>query len=311
MLKKELVMTVEIMFLILIILQPTSAGCSKRNTVETIISKINDIENLHYTEVKEALNILLHDVSRVKSKDLPENLCSVAQILISISNDFQTIDDLTKTGSLENHKKALEIAQKIEENIDLLREKSQNKLLAELPEFSLKTFYEEEAKLFENYAVNENVTAEKLELLSLSRQCYKKCNDLKSYARVDFELKKITSVYEKDMNTARELYKKAKENYENALQSDVIHAYMMLKDAKGLIDSSYVLYKKHGEVPKDVISLKVSIEDKLKELSKDFMINIAIYCVVLFSIMLVLLRRLGTWMEDVKDTKLGKELSEY
>jgi len=86
---------------------------------------------------------------------------------------------------------------------------------------------------------------------------------------------------------------------------------MKLKDALGLIENSYILYKKHGKVPEEVESLKASIESKQKELSKDFMVNIAIYCVVLFSVMFVLLRRLKTWMKDVEDTRLGRELSEY
>jgi tetratricopeptide (TPR) repeat protein len=308
MVKKAIITAIILVF---IVLHPVSASCSKRDTVETIMSKIKEVENLRYKEIKEALNILLLDVAKVKSEELSDDVCSVANVLMLISNDFQTIEDLTNTGSLENHKKALEIAQRIERNVDYLWKKSQNKLLAELPEFSLKTFYGEEAKFFENFAVNEKVTVEKIELLSLSRQCYLKCNDLKSYARIDFELKRITSVYERDMNTARDLYEKAKRDYEEALRSDVIHGYMKLKDALGLIENSYILYKKHGKVPEEVESLKASIESKQKELSKDFMVNIAIYCVVLFSVMFVLLRRLKTWMKDVEDTRLGRELSEY
>jgi hypothetical protein len=297
--------------LVFIVLHPASAGCSKRDTVEMIMSKIKEVEDLRYKEVKESLNILLLDIAKVKSEELSDDMCSVAKTLVVISNDFQTIEDLTNTDDLENHKRALEIAQRIERNVDYLWEKSQNKLLAELLEFSLKTFYEEEAKFFENFAVNERDTAKKIELLGLSRQCYLKCNDLKSYARIDFELMRIKSIYEKDMNTARELYEKAKSNYESALRSDVIHGYMMLKHALSLIEDSYTLYKKHGEVPEEVKSLKALIESKQNVLSRVFMVNIAIYCVILFSVMFVLLRRLKTWMEDMEDTRLGKELSEY
>ena len=87
MVKKAIITAIILVF---IVLHPVSASCSKRDTVETIMSKIKEVENLRYKEIKEALNILLLDVAKVKSEELSDDVCSVANVLMLISNDFQT-----------------------------------------------------------------------------------------------------------------------------------------------------------------------------------------------------------------------------
>jgi len=306
---KNAVFTIFLLFIVLV--HPISAKCDKRDVVERISAELNEIEDLPFRELEESLNLFRLDISKIESNTLSSTQCAIANKLISISDDFQDINVLIGTDSITNHKKVLDIAKRIENNINFIQENDENRLLANVLEYSLKRLYETEAKFFESYVGNKTLTTpEKIELLNLSRICYQKSNNLKSYARIDFNLKMLESIYKNDVEDAEQLYFKARKYYMEAAQSDPISGYILLKNSVELINDAFILYEKHGVVPDTVYQLKNEIELKQKEFLKHFVIYVSVYGILIFSVMFVILRRLRVWMEDVEDTNLGKELLE-
>lgn len=260
-----------------------------------------------YNELEIMRMLTLTTVQSMSGEEVTSDTVTWVHLVWKIIDDFDEMNKLTKSDALDDHIQAMQIAENIKITINELRVYESN--ISFFPDLALNRFYEIEGEYFEESARNEPVTKLKIEYYKQAKIAYQKSNEISKASRLDFEIKKIESKYNRDMSSAKKYIVQSKSLLQNAKSTNTLQAFRDILNARNLYKKAVSKYKEHNdEELNNIKNLGSDIEDVYHTLMWSIIIAIAKYLIIFIIILLIISRPIKKWKKDIQDTNLGREL---
>jgi len=307
--KIRVVTYISIFFLLMLLCVSVAYG-DKRFLVETT----HDYEvTSKYGEIEQMRQQVLIKLSGMSPGEVTSETERWVKAVWQIIDDFNELQNLTSSNEPQSHLDALSKAQSAKEHIEALKSYNVGAAISMLPDIALERFFLEEASFLEGAATHENQTKKRIMYLSNSSNAFHEGGDISNNARLDYEVRELSMIYNEDMKLADRLTSDAKSYFSESGHTSgflsEIDAFLKLKNAEKLAVQSVEIYEKHND---DKLNEALRLVDDIKERSSKLSLSlgksVGIYVALIFALLAYVLHSVMNWRRDLRESALGGEL---
>ena len=282
----------------------------KRSLVETT----HDYEvTSKYGEMEQMRQQVLIKLSGMPPGEVTSETERWVHAVWQIIDDFNELQNLMSSSEPQSHLDALSKAQSAKEHIEALKSYDVDAVISMLPETALDRFLLEEAAFLEGAATQEKQTKKRIMYLSSSSNAFHEGGDISNNARLDYEVRERSMIYNEDMRLAEQLLNDAHRYLSESKHVSVflseVEAFLKIKNAGKLTARASEIYSKHNDDKlNETLLLAGDIETRSSELVLSVGKSVGIYVALLFALLAYVLRSVMNWRKDLREAALGGEL---